>query len=87
MHQVELIDERIRYRHRAVHAVAPLLERFDHDLLLFEVDPSGGERKRLANPAAGVQVHAAEGQRDSFLQTRRFGEGAALVLGQVFAGV
>lgn len=58
--EVEGIEHRRRHGDGPVHASPAFLEGLEHQRPALEVDPVGGERQRLADPAAGVGERQAE---------------------------
>ena len=85
MHEVKLIEKTGRHRHGPVDAAAALFQRLDGEGLAGQIDALGRERQSLADPAAAVMQHGAEGAH----RTRRFRggthEGPPLVGGQIEA--
>jgi hypothetical protein len=85
MHEIERFEQSRGNGHGAIDAGAALLEALEDQGAGGEIDPIGGERQRLGQPAAGIGQGHAEG---AYLAVSLFGgaqEGVALAGGEIFA--
>ncbi len=85
MHHVERMEQGRGHRDGAVDPTAALLQAFDHQHAGLEVNPIGGERQRLGQPAAGIGQRHAERPHLAVSQLGLAEEDLTLPGGQVLA--